>query len=82
MYTVQFADFVDKFVETLPEAFRSHVFFVAGGALAVENALKTAFDWKVRKSIAKGVGEKGTKIIHFKEAFHVSIEFVVIEMEK
>jgi len=61
---------VEKFAQTLPEAFRNHIFFVSGGALAVENALKAAFDWKVRKSIAKGVGEKGTKIIHFKEAFH------------
>src|SRR5690606_241085 len=25
---------------------------------------------KVRKNIAKGVGEKGHKVIHFKEAFH------------
>jgi L-lysine 6-transaminase len=48
-----------------------HYFFIDGGALAVENALKTAFDWKVRKNIKEGVkGEKGTKIMHLKEAFH------------
>jgi L-lysine 6-transaminase len=41
-----------------------------GGALAVENALKTAFDWKVRKNLAAGKGEKGSQIIHFREAFH------------
>ena len=26
-----------------------HLFFIDGGALAVENALKAAFDWKARK---------------------------------
>jgi L-lysine 6-transaminase len=43
---------------------------VEGGALGVENALKTAFDWKVRKNLNAGRGEKGSKIIHFKECFH------------
>jgi L-lysine 6-transaminase len=47
-----------------------HAFFVDGGALAVENALKVAFDWKVRKNLEKGIGEKGSQIIHFKQAFH------------
>ena len=47
------------------------MFFVAGGGLAVENALKAAMDWKVRKNIKKGISdEKGMKIIHFQEAFH------------
>jgi L-lysine 6-transaminase len=63
------------FVKTLDEVaglpgFR-HFFFIDGGALAVENALKTAFDWKVRKNIAAGRGEDlGTQVIHFREAFH------------
>jgi len=43
---------------------------VSGGTLAVENALKAAFDWKVRKNIAAGRGERGNRIIHFREAFH------------
>ena len=38
--------------------------------MAVENALKTAFDWKVRKNLERGKGEKGQQIIHFREAFH------------
>jgi L-lysine 6-transaminase len=46
------------------------MFFVEGGTLAIENTLKTAFDWKIRKSLARGKGEKGTKILHFKNAFH------------
>ena len=48
-----------------------YLFFVDGGALAVENGLKVAFDWKVRKNFKKGYkDEKGGQVIHFKEAFH------------
>ncbi len=47
-----------------------HLFFVSGGALAVENALKVAFDWKVRKNLEAGREELGSKIIHFRHAFH------------
>ncbi|MFA7325314.1 MAG: L-lysine 6-transaminase [Candidatus Kapaibacterium sp.] len=46
-------------------------FYIEGGALAVENALKAAMDWKVRKNIKKGLSETiGTKVLHFKQAFH------------
>src|SRR5204863_5217317 len=45
-------------------------FFIDGGALAVENALKAAMDWKVRKNLATGKGERGTAILHFERAFH------------
>ena len=45
-------------------------FFIDGGALAIENALKTAFDWKVRRNIRLGKGERGTEVLHFREAFH------------
>jgi L-lysine 6-transaminase len=48
-----------------------HLFFIEGGSLAVENALKAAFDWKVKKNLAKGLKkETGSKIIHFQQAFH------------
>ena len=53
----------------MPPGF-NHLFFIEGGALAVENALKAAFDWKVRKNILKGRGEKGGQILHFRHAFH------------
>jgi L-lysine 6-transaminase len=36
----------------------------------VENALKAAIDWKVRKNLAAGRGERGTEILHFERAFH------------
>jgi L-lysine 6-transaminase len=69
-YTVEMADFVDTFARTIPESFAQRMFFIEGGALAVENALKTAFDWKVQKNLAAGKGEKGHKIIHLRHAFH------------
>jgi L-lysine 6-transaminase len=70
IYTVEMAEFVDIFAKyAVPKHFH-HLFFVSGGALAIENGLKTAFDWKIRKNIARGNGEKGRQIIHFKEAFH------------
>ncbi|MDX1630998.1 MAG: L-lysine 6-transaminase [Thermoanaerobaculia bacterium] len=70
LYTTQMAEFVEIFSGTLPPAFRGHLFFISGGALAVENALKTAFDWKVQKNLRTGRGEKGTKVLHFQGAFH------------
>jgi L-lysine 6-transaminase len=45
-------------------------FFIEGGALAVENALKAAMDWKVQKNMAAGRGEIGTEVLHFRKAFH------------
>ena len=70
IYTTELATFVETFARTVPEPLRHHLFFVEGGTLAVENALKAAFDWKVRKNLAAGKGDKGYFIIHFKEAFH------------
>ncbi len=70
VYTVEMAEFVDTFDRVaIPEAL-PYLFLVAGGSVAVENALKTAFDWKVRKNLALGRGEKGSLVLHFREAFH------------
>ena len=70
IYTREFAGFVKTFREVaVPDEFR-YLFFVAGGALAVENAMKTAFDWKRQKNRAAGVEGGGDKILHFREAFH------------
>ena len=71
IYTTEMAEFVDNFSNFAVPNYFKHLFFISGGALAVENGLKTAFDWKVRKNIEKGKSEKlGKQIIHFKEAFH------------
>ena len=66
----ELASFVEVFADqAVPAPFR-HLFFIEGGALAVENALKTAFDWKVRRNLAAGRGELGSRILHFRQAFH------------
>ena len=70
IYNSDYADFVRVFNEIAIPDYLKHAFFVEGGALGVENALKIAFDWKVRKNIESGKGEKGLKVIHFKQAFH------------
>ena len=70
MYSRQYAAFVKTFRElAVPDAFR-YLFFIAGGALAVENAMKAAFDWKVQRNRAQGFDGGGDKILHFKDAFH------------
>jgi L-lysine 6-transaminase len=78
IYTLEMGEFVKTFTEVArPEGF-NHLFLVDYGTLAVENAFKVAMDWKVNKLLAKGritpgqavAGTKGTKIIHFNEAFH------------
>jgi len=71
VYTEAMAEFVDTFSEIGIPRYLNHAFFIEGGALAVENTLKAAFDWKIRKNFAKGeTEEKGSKIIHFRQAFH------------
>ncbi len=71
LYSVEYASFVDVFGRLAMPAHMRYAFFVEGGALGVENALKTAFDWKVRRNRAKGIpGEKGQQVIHFRQAFH------------
>src|SRR6266478_8863272 len=70
VYTVQLATFVQTFSRVKGLSPLDRYFFIEGGALAVENALKAAMDWKVRKNLAAGKGERGTEIIHFEHAFH------------
>ncbi|MBD3367321.1 MAG: L-lysine 6-transaminase [Candidatus Eisenbacteria bacterium] len=78
LYTIEMAEFVDAFARLAAPKALPHLFFVSGGALAVENALKVAFDWKVRLNIARGVNRpdeyeenyKGSKVIHFQQCFH------------
>lgn len=72
LYTTQMAEFVETFARiAVPFPFNKHMFFIEGGALAVENALKAAFDWKVRKNLSRGLPETtGSRVLHLKEAFH------------
>tara|TARA_B100000575_G_scaffold51129_1_gene37815 strand:+ start:6430 stop:7782 length:1353 start_codon:yes stop_codon:yes gene_type:complete len=70
IYTTEYADFLNVFDKIAIPAYLKNTFFIEGGGLAVENALKVAFDWKYRKNLEKGITNKGNQIIHFKEAFH------------
>lgn len=71
VYSVPMARFVDTFRRVLGDPALPHLFFVDGGALAVENALKVAFDWKSRLNESAGrSGELGTKVLHLRGAFH------------
>ena len=70
VYSPLMAEFVDTMGRVAQPDYLPHSFYVSGGALAVENALKAAFDWKVRLNIAKGNGEKGNQVLHFKQCFH------------
>ncbi|WP_449062340.1 L-lysine 6-transaminase [Planomonospora algeriensis] len=71
LYTAHLADFADTFTRVLGDPELPHLFFVEGGALAVENALKCAFDWKSRRNEANGrPAGLGTKVLHLTRAFH------------
>ncbi|MCW2776589.1 MAG: L-lysine 6-transaminase [Frankiales bacterium] len=71
VYSVPMARFVATFARVLGDPALPHLFFVEGGALAVENALKVAFDWKSRWNEAHGLDPRlGTKVLHLRDAFH------------
>jgi L-lysine 6-transaminase len=70
VYTRAYANLVKTIEELAGLGDLNHYFFIDGGALGIENALKAAFDWKVRKNLAAGRGELGTRVIHFRQCFH------------
>lgn len=70
IYAHEFADFIDTFERVAMPEELSYFFFIDGGALAVENALKAAFDWKTRLNLSKGIDKEASKVIHFQQAFH------------
>jgi L-lysine 6-transaminase len=71
VYSVPMARFVETFARVLGDPALPHLFFVDGGALAVENALKVAFDWKSRHNEARGIDPAlGTRVLHLRGAFH------------
>jgi L-lysine 6-transaminase len=70
VYSEAYAEFVETFARVAGLPPLEKYLFIEGGALAVENTLKAAMDWKVRKNMAAGHGERGTAILHFRRAFH------------
>jgi L-lysine 6-transaminase len=71
VYTAPLADYVDTFARVLgPDRLPWH-FMIEGGAVAVANALKAAFDWKSRRNETAGRDPAlGTKVLHLRHAFH------------
>ena len=70
IYTKDYADLIDTFERVAMPKELQYLFFISGGTLAVENALKTAFDWKTRLNFLKGIEKEASDVIHFKQAFH------------
>ena len=70
VYSQAYAEFVETFARVVGLPPLERYLFIEGGSLAVENTLKAAMDWKVRKNLAAGRGERGTEILHFRHAFH------------
>src|SRR5438094_48850 len=70
VYSAGYAEFVATFERVVGLPPLQRYLFIEGGALAVENCLKAAMDWKVRKNMAAGHGERGTQVLHFRHAFH------------
>ncbi|MBS1195305.1 MAG: lat [Actinobacteria bacterium] len=72
IYTLEMARFVEAFgSKATPPGFPHH-FWISGGALAVENALKTAFDWKARRLGRTSLTDpvEDLVVLHFRQAFH------------
>ncbi|MDX3074184.1 L-lysine 6-transaminase [Streptomyces sp. MI02-7b] len=71
IYTVQYAQFVEAFYRLLGDPDLPHLFFIDGGALAVENALKVAFDWKAQRlGVKEGDNSPPLVAMHLTGAFH------------
>lgn len=71
VYTTHLAEFVETFVRVLGDPDLPYLFLIEGGTLAVENALKVAFDWKQQHNGMCGREERlGTKVLHLTHAFH------------
>lgn len=71
VYTAELARFVRTFEAVLGDPRLPYLFLVEGGALAVENALKAAFDWKSRRNEAAGGDPAlGSRVLHLTGAFH------------
>ena len=71
IYSKEFAEFLDTFYRVAMPADFKYSFFIEGGALAVENALKVAMDWKAQLNYQRGdTRYLPLKVVHFAECFH------------
>ncbi len=70
VYSDEYAEFMDTFARVAIPEHLQYAFFISGGTLGVENAMKACFDWKTRKNFEKGLTTEGDICIHFRQAFH------------
>lgn len=70
VYSEEYAEFMETFARVAIPEHLQYAFFISGGTLAVENAMKACFDWKTRKNFEKGLSTEADICIHFKQAFH------------
>ncbi len=70
VYSVEYAEFMEVFERVAIPEHLQYAFFISGGTLAVENAMKACFDWKTRKNYEKDLTVEGDICIHFRQAFH------------
>jgi L-lysine 6-transaminase len=83
IYTAEMAEAIETIGRITKPSYLPNMFFIAGGALAVENCLKSAMDWKSHQREQKGIDSNGKfdwrkdqessakiTIGHFNEAFH------------
>jgi L-lysine 6-transaminase len=72
LYTVELARFVEAFATRVTPPGFPHHFWISGGALAVENGMKVAFDWKAQKLGRKDFAADcdDLAVLHFRQAFH------------
>lgn len=70
VYSQEFADFMTVFERVAIPKELQYCFFIEGGTMGVENAMKACFDWKTRKNFEKGLDIEAGICIHFQQAFH------------
>ncbi|MBU4539275.1 MAG: L-lysine 6-transaminase [Weeksellaceae bacterium] len=70
VYSQEFADFMEVFERVAIPKELQYAFFIEGGTMGVENAMKACFDWKTRKNFEKGLDLEAGICIHFQQAFH------------
>ncbi|MBW8360295.1 MAG: L-lysine 6-transaminase [Weeksellaceae bacterium] len=70
VYSEEYADFMQVFERVAIPKELQYCFFIEGGTLGVENAMKACFDWKTRKNFEKDLTTEGDICIHFRQSFH------------
>jgi L-lysine 6-transaminase len=71
LFTIQKAEFVQTFFKKAAPPGMKYMFLIAGGGLGIENALKTAFDWKTKLNLKNGDSHgRGSQVMHLRQAFH------------